>query len=100
MIKFLIGILYLTFSTPLYLGWARQRTDQQISKMQQAAFNTPGAEAPITPDVLLGGLALLWSHFIFGQKVLRMSALPTFFTFIFGLIAGITFFLVKRQQEG
>jgi hypothetical protein len=100
MLKFLIGILYLTSSMPLYLGWARRRTDRQIDKMQEAAFNTPGAEAPITPDVLIGGLALLCGHFIFGQKVLKMPVWQTFFSFIFGAVAGVTIFLTKRHQEG
>ena len=59
MLRILITFAYPIFLVPLYLDWSRRQAESQIDKMQRAVFNTPGAEAPVPPSVLFGGMLLL-----------------------------------------
>jgi hypothetical protein len=97
MIKFLLSLLYSALSLSFFLGWARQRAEGQIDKMQDAVFNTPGAEAPVPPDVVMGGIGLVATHFIFGQKVLGLAGWQSFLSFGLGIVAGVAIYL---QQKG
>jgi hypothetical protein len=99
MLKFLLSLLYSTVSMPLFLGWAQQRIERQLDKMQDAVFNTPGAEAPVPPDVVLGGIGLVATHFAFGQKVLGLHGWQAFLSFGLGIVAGMVIFLKQKGKS-
>lgn len=86
------SILYLTALLPLYLQWSKQQAERQIDKMQEAVFNSPGAESPVTPAVVAGGVTLLSSHFVIARKGLNLDneeALATMF--LGGVLGFLTF---------
>jgi hypothetical protein len=64
MLRFFLTLAYPIFLTPLYLEWSRRQTEGQIDKMQSAAFNTPGTEAPVPALVIVGGVALLVGYWL------------------------------------
>ena len=89
MFRFIIHTLYLLMLLPVFLKWASQQAEQQIDKMQEAAFNTPGAESPVPPMVMLGGVALLASHFFVGsilQQRWWQSVLALFASLFFAIV--------------
>lgn len=63
MLSFLASTLIAALGVTAFLDWGGRQADRQIYRMQEAAFDTPGAEAPIPPVVVLGGLGLLLAHF-------------------------------------
>lgn len=88
MIKFCAAILYTASLLPLYLQWSRNEAERQIDRMQGAVFNSPGAEAPITPAVVVGGITLMTSHMVIAHKILALSMTKSFFSLILGGIIG------------
>jgi len=88
MTRFLISALYPTVLLPLYLNWARRQAEKQIDKMQDAAFNTPGAEAPIPPAVIVVGAAGLVGHVFLGRAVLKLSLGRTLLSLAAGAALG------------
>ena len=64
MLRLLFTFAYPLFLTPLYLDWSRRQTEDQIDKMQAAAFNTPGMEAPVPPLVIVAGIGLLFGYWL------------------------------------
>lgn len=87
------SILYLTSVLPIYLQWSRQQAEVQLDKMQGAVFNSPGAEAPVTPAMVTGGIAVLSSHFVIARKGLELDngeALATMF--LGGVLGFLTFY--------
>jgi hypothetical protein len=67
MIRFLLCLLYPVLLIPLYLDWSRRAAEGQIDKMQAAVFNSPGAEAPIPPAVIVAGVGLLLGYGLWGR---------------------------------
>lgn len=93
MIPFVLSTLFFTFLLRQYLTWSKGRIDLQIEKMQEASFNTPGTEAPVPPEVLMGGGALVAGHFLLGRWILRMGFLLTLLSLILGGFAGVVLFI-------
>jgi hypothetical protein len=86
------SILYLTALLPLYLQWSNQQAERQIDKMQEAVFNSPGVEPPLSSAVVAGGVTLLSSHFVIARKGLHLDneeALATMF--LGGVLGFLTF---------
>ncbi|MEZ4725655.1 MAG: hypothetical protein R3E79_00815 [Caldilineaceae bacterium] len=79
------SILYLAAVLPLYLQWSKQQAERQIDKMQEAVFNSPGAEPPVTPAVVAGGVTLLSSHFIIARKGLALASEEALATMFLGV---------------
>ncbi|MEZ4870442.1 MAG: hypothetical protein R3C14_54440 [Caldilineaceae bacterium] len=71
--RFGASVLYMASLLPIYFQWSREQSERQIDKMQSAVFNSPGAEATITPLILIGGVTILCSHFIIARKGLDLS---------------------------
>ena len=92
MIRTLLSTLITALLVLPYLNWSRVQTEQQIDKMQAAAFDTPGAESPVTPAVMGGGLALLLIHFI-GARQLGLRAWQTLASLLMGVAIGGGIFL-------
>ena len=99
MLQFLISTLYPILLLLQYLKWSKRRIDLQIEKMQEASFNTPGAEAPIPPEVALGGMALVAGHFLVGRWMLRMKWIPTVLSLLLGGVLGTAFFVFNRADR-
>jgi hypothetical protein len=62
MLRYLATFLYPILLIPLYLDWSHRQSEEQIDKMQRAVFNSPGAEAPVPPTVIVGGVGLLLGY--------------------------------------
>lgn len=91
-IRILISALGLALGLPIYLRWANALAEQQIDKMQEAAFNTPGVESPLTPGVLGGGAALVGGHLLLG-RLLGLRVWQALISLLLGAAAGIILFV-------
>ncbi|NJN84383.1 MAG: hypothetical protein HC802_20290 [Caldilineaceae bacterium] len=69
--KFLIHFLIVTASTFFFTNQARRQIEEQIDKMQEDAFNTPGVGSPIPIPGMLAGMGLLFTQMILG-RLLRL----------------------------
>jgi len=88
MLKFLLSALYLAALLPMYLMWSRAEIEHQLDKMQEAVFNSPGAEAPLTPAIVVGGITLLTSHVVIARRGLHLSLVASLMSMVAGGIAG------------
>lgn len=93
------SILYLAAILPLYLQWSRQQAEGQLHKMQSAVFNSPGAESTMTPAMVVGGLAVLGSHFVISRKGLDLDNGDTFATMLLGGVLGFLTFSWLLPKE-
>jgi hypothetical protein len=84
MFKFIAGVLYTTCLIPLYLQWSQTQVEEQINRMQEAVFNSPGMESPITPSIVVGGITLLTSHMVIARRVLQLSQFQAFSSMLLG----------------
>lgn len=84
MVRFFFGSLYLAALLPLYMIWSREQVERQIDRMQAAVFNSPGAESPVTPAVVVGGITLLAGHLVVARRVLQLSLVEAFFSMVIG----------------
>ncbi len=100
MLKFTLSTLFTTALLPLFLSWSRAQTEGQIDKMQEASFNTPGMESPITPPMLAGGVGLMVGHFVVGGW-LGQKGWQSFLSLLVGMGAGTALFfqLLKRESK-
>lgn len=95
--KFILSTLFTAVLLPLFLSWSREQTEGQIDKMQEASFNTPGMESPITPPILAGGAGLLVGHFIVGGW-LGQKGWQSFLSLLAGIGAGVALFFQLGKQ--
>lgn len=86
--RFLAGMVYIGALLPLYLQWSRGEAERQIDRMQTAVFNSPGAEAPITPAVVIGGITLVTSHMVIARRILHLTLPQALLSLIFGGCVG------------
>ena len=96
MIRFLFSTASLVLIVPVFLDWAKAESEQQIDKMQEAAFNTPGVEAPLPGRVLAGAAILLVGHLVAGRLILRLSPVAAFLSLLLGGTAGVGAFFLRR----
>lgn len=97
MFRWLFAFAYPIFVTPLYLEWSRRQTEDQIDKMQAAAFNTPGMAAPVPPPVIVGGVLLLAGYWLL-TRLLGAQGWMRALAVLLGVPAGVTIF-VQRQAR-
>lgn len=98
MLKFIVSTLYTALLLPVFLRWGRQQAEAQIDKMQESVFNTPGAEAPLPPLVLIGGIGLISSHFFLGRRGLGLKGWQILLSLGLGLLIGVSIFLNRFQN--
>ena len=91
MFRFLLSIFLTALTVPFYLKWSRDQAEGQIDKMQQAVHGTPGAEAPVTPEVLLSGVALLAGHWLL-SRMLGLRFWQTCISLLIAIWAGFGFY--------
>ena len=96
--KFLTSVAFSAILVPLYLVWGRSIVEAQIDKMQEAAFNTPGAEAPVTSSVVLAGVGLLSGHFVWG-RLIGLRTWQSVGSLIVGTAIGLYAFLWQLEQD-
>ncbi|MCB0116137.1 MAG: hypothetical protein R2873_07460 [Caldilineaceae bacterium] len=99
MFNFLTSTLATAAALQVFLPWARGRAEGQIDKMQDAVFNTPGAESPVTPDVAVAGVGFLGVHFVLGQKVLGLRGWQAVLSLLLGLGVGVGLFLQMKGPK-
>lgn len=92
MFRFLLSVFLNAIVTPIYLKWATDTAETQIDKMQKAVHFTPGAESPVPPLVLAGGIGLLAGSWL-TAIVLRLRTWQAFLSLILGATAGAGFYL-------
>lgn len=92
--RFLLSLLATSGILPVYLQWSREQAEEQIERMQEAAFNTPGAESPVPAPVLLAGAGVLTGHFLIA-RLLRLRAWQAFLSLVLGVAGGAALFLAK-----
>jgi len=95
MLKFILSTLYTALLLPFYLGWSRQQAEAQIDKMQEGVFNSPGVGTPLPPVVIVGGLILIGTHFLFGQQGLRLKGWQALLSWLLGILGGLGIFMVR-----
>lgn len=83
----------------LLFAWGREQTEQQIDKMQEAAFNTPGAEAPIPGAVIAAGLGLVAGHFVIGRLIFRLRIWQSILSLLLGMAAGMALTLLRLTRD-
>ncbi|MCX6050806.1 MAG: hypothetical protein NT075_37430 [Chloroflexi bacterium] len=98
MAKFILSTLYTALLLPIYLHWSRQQTEHQIDKMQEAVFNTPGAEAIVTAPVLLGGVMLLIFHFLVARRALNLKTWQGILSLFVSIGVGLGIFMLPTQN--
>lgn len=96
MLRLLLTVAYPAGLLPLYLEWSRRQAEAQIDKMQRAVFNTPGAESPVPPIVVVGGVALalgygVWTNLLGGRQ--RGVGL------LLGVPLGVALFALRRARQ-
>jgi hypothetical protein len=99
MIRLWTSSALLALLLPVLAAWGQEQTEQQIDKMQEAAFNTPGAEAPVPGTVLAAGAGLLVGHFVVGKLLLRLRIWQTILSLLLGLAAGTALTLVRLNAD-
>lgn len=98
MLRLLLSLAYPALLLPLYLDWSRDQAEAQIDKMQRAVFNTPGAEAPVPPPVMVGGVGLLLGYGIWtGMLGLRGWARGV--GLLVGIPLGVTVFRTRQAER-
>lgn len=97
MFRFWLSALANAAAWYAFLDWARGQAEGQIDRMQQEAFDTPGAAAPILPAVFVTGAGVLLGHSLL-SRALRLGAWRAWFSLILGGAAGAAI-LVARQQQ-
>lgn len=98
-VRFLLSLAYPILVTPLYLDWSRRQAEQQIDKMQEAVFNTPGAEAPLPPMVILAGVGVTTGYGLW-SKLLGMRRGWGLLALILGAPVGIAIFALRQAEQG
>ena len=98
MSKFILSTLYTALLLPIYLRWSRQQTEHQIDKMQEAVFNTPGAETIVTAPVVLGGVLLIGFHFLVARRALNLKTWQSVLSLFVSIVAGLGIFMFPTQN--
>lgn len=98
MLRFLITLAYPIFLIPLYLDWSRRQVEGQIDKMQRAVFNTPGAETPVPPLVIIVGMMLLAGYWIV-TKLLGAQGWLRMLGMVLGAPIGVAIFTQRQAGQ-
>lgn len=83
----------------LFLNWARRETDAQIGKMQDAAFDTPGAQSPLPMPVLIGAGVLMVGQLALARRVWRLSGRLAFASLLSGAVIAVLLGLLRPRTN-
>jgi hypothetical protein len=96
MFRLLLSAIYNTATWFQFLNWAWNQTEGQIDKMQDAAFNTPGAESPVPPSILMAAAGVLAGHFTL-SRILRLRRWQSLLSLFLGVAAGAALVLLRPR---
>jgi hypothetical protein len=97
MIRFLVSTTLYAGIAALYLRWGGDQVRRQMTRMQDAAFNTPGTEAPIPPTVFLSGILVFSGQTWFASKVLKLGRVKTVLSLLIG--SGVGLMIIRRDKK-
>ena len=92
MLRFLFATFVTAIGIAFYIKWGRAEADQQLDKMQAAVHGTPGAEPPVPPIVLVGGVGLLAGHWLL-TRLLWLRFWQAFLSLLLAIGAGFGYYL-------
>lgn len=97
---FLFSLLANLLINRLFLAWAQEETSAAIGRMQDAAFDTPGAQSPLPATVLVGGGALIAGEVLLARWIGRLSGGRALLALLLGgAIAGAFHWLGKNDRS-
>ena len=99
MLRFLLALGYPILIIPLYLEWSRRQAEQQIDKMQRSVFNSPGAEAPVPPLVILLGAILLAGYWA-ATRLFGVGGWLRGIGALIGVPVGVAIFTKRQTGRG
>lgn len=99
MIKFLLSTLSTAALLPFFIHWGVGQTNKQLDKMQEDAFDTPGADSPITPPMVLGALGVIVGHFVAGGGLFGLRFWQSIASLIFGTAGAVALFVAWFRSE-
>ena len=98
-IRFLLGTMVAAVVTFFYAGWARRQAEAQIGKMQLNAYNTPGAESPVPPQVMASGISILGAVWWVQHRILRQHGGGAVFSLLLGAAVGVAALFVLSTDD-
>jgi hypothetical protein len=90
-LRFLINTFVTAVAVAFYLKWSDEQTEGQLDKMQRAVHGTPGATAPVPPEVMLGGAVLLAGHWLV-SRLLGLNFVQAIVSLVGAIGAGFGYF--------
>lgn len=97
-LRIVLSATLTAIAVPFYLRWSADQTERQFDKMQKAVHFTPGAESPITPEVVAGAGGLTISHFAVG-RMLGLRWWQAVLSLFAGGAAGTLVFFYRMTAE-
>ncbi|HHY58114.1 MAG TPA: hypothetical protein GYA08_22070 [Chloroflexi bacterium] len=85
-------------AVPFYLRWSSAQAELQLEKMQKAVHFTPGAEAPLPPEVLAGAAGVTISHFAVG-RLFGLRWWQAILSLLIGVVLGTGVFVYRMLGE-
>ena len=99
MFRLLLSVLYNAVTWFQFLDRAWNQTEGQIDKMQDAAYDTPGAESPVPPSILVAAAGVLAGHLTL-SRILRLRPWQSILSLALGVAAGAALVLLRPQRAG
>lgn len=97
---FLFSLIANLLINRFFLAWAEQETSAAIGRMQDAAFDTPGAQSPLPAPVLVGGGALIAGELLLARWIGRLSGGRAVLALLLGgVVAGAFHWLGKSERS-
>lgn len=87
--RFLTSIALTAVIMVSFLRWAREQSERQIGKMQDAVFNSPGVESPLPPGVIVAGIGLLVGQWIIVHNIFRLKSWQALLSLLTGGLLGV-----------
>ena len=97
-LRIMLSATLTAIAVPFYLRWGTDQAERQVDKMQKAVHFTPGAESPITPEVIAGAGGLSISHFAVG-RLLGLRWWQAVLSLVAGASIGTGVFLYRMMAE-
>ncbi len=97
LIRFLLGTLAAAAAAYFFGGWALTESENQIGKMQLNAYNSPGAESPVPPQVVASGFSLLGTLWMVQRRLLGQSLAGALVALLLGVGAGVAALILPER---
>lgn len=91
MLPFLANTFVTAVAVAFYLTWSDEQAEGQLDKMRRAVHGTPGAAAPVPPEVMLAGAGLLTGHWLV-SRLLGLNFVQAIVSLVGAIGAGSGYF--------